>query len=78
MAKKATTKVEEVKVEAKVEKPKTTRTRVKKPELAELLKEIEVRSYELFQERTATGVQGCDLDDWLVAEKEVKAKYKIK
>ena len=40
-----------------------------------LLKEIEKKAYELYQKRN--GQHGNDLNDWLEAEKVVKAKYKI-
>lgn len=61
---------------AKTTAAKTT-TKAKKPDLSQLLSEIEKRSYELYEERMKNGISGSDLEDWLTAEAEIKNKYKI-
>lgn len=50
-----------------VSQPETT-TNVPTPE------EIRQRAYEIHIERG--GIHGCDLDDWLEAERELQEKYK--
>jgi hypothetical protein len=49
----------------------------KKPDLKEFLGGVEKRAYELYLGRMKSGVAGDEMSDWLQAEKEVKAKYKI-
>jgi len=49
----------------------------KKPELEKFLEEIRKRAYEIYQERIKTKAPGDQLSDWLKAEKEIKAKYKM-
>ena len=36
--------------------------------------EIRLRAFEIYIQRG--GVDGCDLDDWLVAERELQEKFK--
>lgn len=49
----------------------------KKPELNAFLDEVKKRAYAIYQERTKTKTKGDQLSDWLKAEKEIKAKYKM-
>lgn len=49
----------------------------KKVELDQFLSEIEKRAYEIFLDRHNTGKPGNEMSDWLQAESEIKAKYKI-
>ena len=51
--------------------PKTKASASISPE--NLMREISIRAYELHIERG--NAPGSDIDDWLKAEKEVKAKY---
>ena len=44
-------------------------------DLRTFMNELNKRAYEIFQQRG--GSHGSDLDDWLVAEKELKKKYGI-
>lgn len=46
-----------------------------KVDLRTFMNELNKRAYEIFQQRG--GSHGSDLDDWLVAEKELKKKYGI-
>lgn len=46
-----------------------------KPSQEQLFKEISVRAYEIYCSRGAQ--HGADEADWLRAEKEIRAKYKI-
>lgn len=48
-----------------------------KPSLKNFLGEIEKRAYEIYLERMKAGVSGDEMSDWLKAEKDVKAKFKI-
>lgn len=47
-------------------------------DLPEFLDEVEKRAYEFYLDRYANGTPGSDMSDWLKAEKEIKAKHKIK
>lgn len=49
----------------------------KKEALGQFLSEIEKRAYEIYLLRMAEGRYGSDLTDWLEAESDVKAKYKL-
>lgn len=49
------------------------RTRKITPE--KLVEEIKQRAYEMHVARG--GIPGFDLDDWFIAEREIKAKYRI-
>jgi len=49
----------------------------KKPDLNQFLDEIRKRAYAIYQERIKTKAPGDQLSDWLKAEKEIKAKYKM-
>jgi hypothetical protein len=46
-------------------------------DLQQFLKEVEVRAYEIYQERAKNGNGGDNFSDWIQAEKEIKSKYKI-
>jgi len=46
-------------------------------DLQQFLSEIEKRAYEVYIERKADHITGDEISDWLKAEEEVKAKYKI-
>jgi hypothetical protein len=48
-----------------------------KPNLKNFLGEIEKRAYEVYLERMKAGKSGDEMNDWLQAEKDVKAKFKI-
>ncbi len=48
---------------------------VVKPSHEQLFKEISVRAYEIYCSRGAK--HGAHQDDWLRAESEIRAKYKI-
>ncbi len=45
--------------------------------LKNFLGEIEKRAYEVYLERMKKGEPGDEMTDWLQAEKDVKAKFKI-
>jgi hypothetical protein len=47
------------------------------PRLEQLKTEIEARAKVIFAERQKTSGPGDSLSDWLKAEKEIKAKYRI-
>jgi hypothetical protein len=44
--------------------------------LDDYIEEVKKRSYEIFLSRG--GQPGAEITDWVQAEKEIKAKYKIK
>ena len=69
--KKGPTRKNTVKKEASAAK-KTT-----KPNLKECLDEVEIKAYDLYQERVKSGAPGDDIADWFQAEKEIKEKYKL-
>lgn len=46
-------------------------------DLNQFLNEVEKRAYEIYENRIKNNIAGSDFTDWLQAEKEVKAKYKI-
>jgi hypothetical protein len=48
-----------------------------KPNLKNFLGDIEKRAYEVYLERMKAGKTGDEMGDWLQAEKDVKAKYKL-
>lgn len=60
-----------------VKKETGTVKKAAKPELKQFLGDIEKRAYEIYQERKKSGAPGNEMSDWLAAENEVKAKYKI-
>lgn len=72
-AKKTVEKETEAISETKKAAPKAKKTK----DLTALFSEIEKRSYELYLERQAAGQIGNDIDDWVRAETEIKAKYGI-
>jgi hypothetical protein len=41
------------------------------------LDEVEIKAYNLYQERVKSGAPGDDIADWFQAEKEIKEKYKL-
>ena len=47
------------------------------PPLEQFKAEVEKRAKEIFLERQETKVAGDALSDWLQAEKEIKAKYRL-
>lgn len=49
----------------------------KKADLSQFLSEIEKRAYEIYLERHAAGTPGDEMYDWLQAEMEIKARYRI-
>jgi Protein of unknown function (DUF2934) len=49
----------------------------KKMSSDQLKPEIEKRAKEIFLKRQASRIQGNELSDWLAAEKEIKAKYRL-
>ena len=51
--------------------------KVNRPDLKDFLHEVEKRAYDLYQERTKSGVSGDEMADWFAAEKEIKEKYKL-
>ncbi|HOJ64263.1 MAG TPA: DUF2934 domain-containing protein [Spirochaetota bacterium] len=53
---------------------KETKTNVN---LNQFLNEVEKRAYEIYENRIKNKIAGSDFTDWLQAEKEIKAKYKI-
>jgi len=53
---------------------KETKTNVN---LNQFLNEVEKRAYEIYENRIKNNIAGSDFTDWLQAEKEIKAKYKI-
>jgi hypothetical protein len=57
--------------------PKKAEAPGKKPELEKFLDEVKKRAYEIYQERAKAKTPGDQLSDWLKAEKEIKAKYKM-
>ena len=64
MSKKSEGKVTEKKTESFVD-------------LSKFLKEVELRAYELYQERIGSDKNGDEFSDWLKAESEIKKKYKV-
>jgi len=48
-----------------------------KPELKDFLQEVEQKAYDLYQERSKSGLPGDDIADWFKAEKEIKEKYNL-
>jgi hypothetical protein len=48
-----------------------------KPNLKNFLGEVEKRAYEIYLERMKGGASGSEMNDWLKAEKEIKAKYRL-
>jgi hypothetical protein len=48
-----------------------------KIDLQKFLKEIEKRAYEIYEKRIASNSNGDEFSDWLKAESEIKAKYKL-
>lgn len=69
---KGTTRKSTTKKEASAVKHTTA-----KPELKDFLQEVEKKAYELYQERTKSGLSCDDIADWFQAEKEIKAKYNL-
>jgi len=53
------------------------RKATKAVDLQQFLSEIEKRSYEIYVDRKSANRHGDELSDWLQAEEDVKAKYKI-
>jgi hypothetical protein len=51
--------------------------KVEKMELKQFLGEIQKKAYDNYMERQRNGSSGNDMSDWLKAEKDIKAKYKI-
>ena len=49
----------------------------KKPNMKNYLKEIEVKAYQIYQERKKNNIPGDQFTDWVQAENEIKAKYNI-
>jgi len=49
----------------------------KKPNMENYLKEIEVKAYEIYQERKKNNIPGDQFTDWVQAETEIKAKYNV-
>ena len=47
------------------------------PSLEQVKAEIEQRAKEIFQKRQETKAEGDALSDWLQAEKQIKAKYRL-
>ena len=58
----------------KTEAPKST---AGKPDLNKFLDEIKKRAFDIYQERQKTKAPGDAMGDWLKAEKDIKAKYKL-
>lgn len=56
----------------------STHKQVKTAVLEEFLEEVRVRAHELYEERTAKGVSGDSMSDWLQAEKELRKVYNIR
>ncbi|HNZ26880.1 MAG TPA: DUF2934 domain-containing protein [Spirochaetota bacterium] len=46
-------------------------------DLNQFLSEIEKRAYEIYEERKKNHIPGDDFTDWLQAQSEIKAKYKM-
>ena len=63
----------------KVETPKQSAPKQAeaKPDLSKYQAEIKKRAYEIYQERQKTKKPGDSQSDWIQAEKEIKAKYKL-
>jgi hypothetical protein len=49
----------------------------KKPNMENYLKEIEVKAYQIYQERKKNNIPGDQFTDWVQAENEIKSKYNI-
>jgi hypothetical protein len=74
----ATKKIEKAPVKkAEAPKPEAPKSEAAKPELNKFLDEIKKRAFEIYQERQKTKAPGDAMGDWLKAEKEIKAKYKL-
>jgi hypothetical protein len=56
-----------------IEKKKSTSN----VDLQKFLKEVETRAYELYEKRVESNAKGDEFSDWLKAEADIKAKYKI-
>ncbi len=52
-------------------------TKTNNVDLNQFLNEVEKRAYEIYEDRIKNNIAGSDFTDWLEAEKEIKAKYKI-
>ena len=62
---------------SKANETKSAALKKKKLNLNDFLKEVEIRAYEIYVERTSANMPGDEMGDWLRAEKEVKAKHDI-
>lgn len=52
-------------------------TKTTSVDLQQFLSEIEKRAYEIYLERKNSHLSGDEMSDWLQAENDIKAKYKI-
>ena len=46
-------------------------------DLQNFLKEIEIRAFVIYLDRTQNNLPGNEMSDWIEAEKEIKEKYGI-
>lgn len=46
--------------------------------LDDFINEVKAKAFDIYLKRASKGIGGDEISDWVAAEKEIKAKYKIK